>query len=173
MSAIKFKSPVETVNNWIIVRLPSNASDQLPSRGQVMVQGSLNGSHFMAALEPDGKGGHWLHIDEALQKLLHSIKGTLVELELESTKVWPEPFVPIDVQKGIVDNPETHDVWVQVTPMARWEWIRWINATANPSTRAKRITVSCSKLINGLRRPCCFNRNMCCVPQVSKNGILL
>ena len=57
--------------------------------------------------------------------------------------------------------------------MARWDWIRWINATAQQETRKRRIEVAFSKLKSGMRRPCCFNRGMCTEPYVSKNGVLL
>ena len=33
------------------------------------------------------------------------------------------------------------DLWNQITPMARWEWVRWVNATKNPDTRRRRADV--------------------------------
>lgn len=173
MPAIRFESTPYTIGSHTVLRLPQAASDQLPSRGQVMVKGTINDFKFQTAIEPDGDGGHWLSVDKSMQKSAKVEIGKTATLNIESTKDWPEPEIPADVIKGIVNNPETHDLWARVTPMARWEWIRWINSTANTDTRAKRIVVSCSKLKNGLRRPCCFNRNMCCVPQVSKSGVLL
>lgn len=173
MTKINFRTKLTDINGWKIVKLPDESSKKLPSRGQVYVKGSLNGSDFGAALEPDGIGGHWLHIDKKLQKIVGTGVGHTVELEIEVSKDWPEPEIPADVQKGIVRNPETIALWARVTPMSRWEWLRWIGSTANPETRAKRIVVSVDKLKKGLRRPCCFNRSMCCVPEVSRSGVLL
>ena len=161
------------IHDWLVLRLTQEASAQLPSRGQVMVRGTINGSPFQTPLEPDGNGSHWLNIDKKMQAAAKVAAGGSVKLAFEATKDWPEPTLPADIQTGIVDHPETHDLWRRVTPMARWEWLRWINSTNNPDTRKKRIEVSRSKLKSGLRRPCCFNRNMCCVPQVSKSGVLL
>ena len=161
------------IGSWTIVRLPQNASAQLPSRGQVMVKGTLNGVPFQTALEPDGKGSHWFRVDKNLPKKIQIAVGDTVTLEIEPTKDWPEPDVPADIQKGIVQNPQTRGLWTKITPMSRWEWIRWISATAQSETRQRRIEVAQSKLKAGSRRPCCFNRAMCCVPQVSKNGVLL
>lgn len=171
MSAINFKSTPYNIGKWTVLRLPAEASAKLPSRGQVMVKGTINGLGFQTALEPDGNGSHWLNIGKKLQEVARA--GESAELAIEATKDWTEPDVPADIQKGLVDNPKTQDLWMDVTPMARWEWIRWIVSTNNPETRAHRIVVSASKLTNGLRRPCCFNRNMCCVPEVSKSGVLL
>lgn len=173
MPTIHFKEKLVKVNDWTILKLPNDASLQLPSRGQVMVKGTINNVQFQDALEPDGRGGHWLHVDKKLRDSTKAKAGDTVELAIEATKDWPEPTIPTDVQKGLVDNPATSALWARVTPMARWEWLRWIGSTANPETRKKRIEVSASKLKNGLRRPCCFNRSMCCVPDVSKNGTLL
>jgi len=173
MPKTSFKSKVESINNWEILRLPKDASAQLPSRGQVMVKGTINGFKIYTALEPDGNGSHWLHIDVAISRGAKVKAGDTAKLEIEPTKDWPEPDIPKDVQKGLVTNPETSHLWKDVTPMARWEWLRWINSTNNPDTRRKRIEVSASKLKNGLRRPCCFNRSMCCVPDVSKSGVLI
>ena len=57
--------------------------------------------------------------------------------------------------------------------MARWEWVRWVNATRNPVTRRRRVDVSISKMSNGKRRPCCFDLSTCTDPELSRNGKLV
>jgi len=57
--------------------------------------------------------------------------------------------------------------------MARWEWVRWVNATRNPGTGQRRVEVSISKMQSGKRRPCCFNLAACTDPDLSKNGKLI
>jgi len=168
-----FETTLYAIGDWTILHLPMDVSSELPSRGQVMVKGTINHAPFAHPLEPDGNGGHWLNVDKTLQKTATVSAGDKVAVTLESTKDWPEPVIPADVQKAIDADQQVAELWADVTPMARWEWLRWIDSTANAETRQRRIEVSCSKLLSGLRRPCCFNRNMCCVPQVSKNGILL
>jgi len=170
---IRFKAEAYPINTWLVLRLPDDASKQLPSRGQVMVKGMINDVVFQTALEPDGNGGHWLNIDKAMQKSANIVSGKPVTLAIESTKDWPEPNIPKDLQSTLDANPDVYELWMDTTPMARWEWIRWIQSTNSPATRQKRIMVSCDKMRKGWRRPCCFNRNMCCVPEVSKSGVLL
>ena len=173
MSAINFKAKPYNIGSWTIIRLPKDESLMLPSRGQVMVKGAINGFPFQTALEPDGNGSHWLNVDKALQKHAKVAAGDIVTLELDSMKEWPEPTVPADVKAALDANPQIQALWMDTTPLARWEWIRWIGSTSQHETRKRRIKVACSKLRAGERRPCCFNRSMCCVPQVSKNGVLL
>ncbi len=161
------------IGSSIIARLPHDASAQLPSRSQLVVEGTLSGVHFKEPLEPDGTFSHWFSPSAALLKAAGAAVGDTVKLTIAYTKDWPEPQVPADLHKALAAHPKAHDLWQQVTPMARWEWIRWIRSTNRDETRQRRIEVGCSKLTAGKRRPCCWNRNLCTDPAVSKNGILL
>ena len=82
--------------------------------------------------------------------------------------------MPQDVATALAAAPQKiRDLWNEITPMARWEWVRWVNATRNPDTRRRRVDVSISKMKSGKRRPCCFNLSACTDPDLSKNGRLL
>lgn len=173
MATFSFAATPYVIGSHTVLRLPRDASARLPSRGQVMVTGTLNGTGFRSPLEPDGAGSHWLDIGESLQRDAGIRAGTIASLSIEVTKDWPEPQLPADWQAALDTDRQVRARWDAVTPLARWEWLRWINSTGQTETRQRRIAVSCSKLLAGERRPCCFNRNMCCVPEVSKNGVLL
>jgi uncharacterized protein YdeI (YjbR/CyaY-like superfamily) len=99
--------------------------------------------------------------------------GDTVDVAFESTKDWPEPEVPEDWKAALAGDKQVSELWTKITPMARWEWIRWIRSTGRQETRSKRIEVGLSKMRSGERRPCCWNRNLCTEPSVSKNGVLL
>jgi hypothetical protein len=176
---IHFTTNLVTIRNWTILHLPKEASAKLPSRGMLMVSGTMNGITFKALLEPDGRYGsgknpsHWFRPD---QKLLNdaSVKaGDTVQISIEPTKDWIEPEVPDDVQKALSSSPQAAALWNDITPMARWDWIRWIRAVKTAETRKKHIEVALDKLNKGMRRPCCFNRNLCSEPYVSHNWSLL
>jgi hypothetical protein len=173
MSAISFKAKPFKIGSWTILLLPKEASARLPSRGPVMVDGNLNGFRFQTALEPDGRGSHWLSIDKTLSEGAHIKAGETVVLSIESTNEWPEPKVPEDLKKALATDSKARTLWAVITPMTRWDWIRWISSTGNPETRERHIRVGLSKLDKGERRPCCFNRSLCLVHEVSKNGALL
>ncbi len=174
MSAIHFETQLFTVNSWLIARLPDDISKQLPSRGQVAVQGTINGHEFRTVLEPDGNWGHWIHVNQESQRVIKVATGDTVVLQLEVTKQWPEPKIPDDFADALTSAPDkVKEKWQDITPMARWEWIRWVNSTGSTETRAVRIEKSISKLNGKHRRPCCFNLAACTEPSVSKNGVLL
>jgi hypothetical protein len=171
--AIRFKAKLVRIGSWTILKLPADASQQLPSRGQVMAEGTFNAIDFQTPLEPDGLHGHWFKVDDDLLKASKSAVGDTVSLAITPTRNWPEPDVPADLEKALKGSSKAHDLWQRITPMARWEWIRWTRSTGRAETRQRRIEVGISKLEHGERRPCCWNRNLCTEPQVSKNGFLL
>jgi len=173
MTIIRFEAKLFKIGAWTLLRLPKSASAKLPSRGMTMVGGIINDRHFQAALEPDGKGSHWFKPEKSLFKTLGADAGDTVRLAIEAVKEWPEPKVPADLKGALAVLPQAHTLWMEITPGARWDWIRWIGATKQPETRRRRIDVALSKLKAGDRRPCCFNRTVCTDPYVSNNGVLL
>jgi hypothetical protein len=171
---IRFDATLYTIDKETILRLPANASRKLPSRGQVAVQGRINGHGFQTVLEPDGYFGHWMRVDGKLQRTAALGAGYNATLEIESLKDWPEPNVPQDLETALAAAPQKiQGLWKAITPMARWEWVRWVNATQNSDTRQRRVEVSISKMRSGKRRPCCFNLAACTDPNLSRNGRLI
>lgn len=176
---IHFETKLFTIKSWTILKLPEDASAELPSRGMIMVKGTLNDVPFKTLLEPDGRYGpgkkpsHWFRPDDTLLKDASAKSGDTVNVSLEPTKEWIEPEVPKDVQKALDSSSKAKDLWNDITPMARWDWIRWVRAVKTSETRKKHVEVMLDKLHKGMRRPCCFNRNLCSEPHVSHNWTLL
>ena len=173
MPVIHFDTKLYQIGEWTILRIPRESSAQLPSRGQTMVEAKINGYSFKTPLEPDGQWSHWLHINQTLSQKIKAGAGDSVSVDLQPINDWTEPAVPADILKSLSRHQQAKALWQAITPLARWEWIRWINSTANQATRQKRINVACSKLTTGKRRPCCWNRNLSTEPTVSKSGVLL
>jgi hypothetical protein len=169
---IRFEAQAQGAGGSTILRLPDDASAKLPSRGQIAVRGVMNGHAFQAVLEPDGQRGHWLKVDNKLRQALAVSEGDTVIIKVEPARDWPEPDIPEDFQTALAGAPDISGLWKSITPMARWEWVRWINATKNLQTRERRVDVGISKLRSGKRRPCCFDLASCTDPDLSKNGIL-
>ncbi|HET9947243.1 MAG TPA: YdeI/OmpD-associated family protein, partial [Patescibacteria group bacterium] len=159
MSNINFEAQLFKIGSQILLLLPKSASAKLPSRGMAMVEGTINGVSFQMPLEPDGRGSHWFKVNEAMRKAAKIDVGDTAQLSITPSKIWPEPVIPEDLEKALKSSPDEYTLWKNVTPIARWDWIRWISSTKNPETRKKRIEVELSKLKKGMKRPCCFNRS--------------
>lgn len=179
MPAIDFKTKLFKINHWTILHLPPEASAKLPTRGMLMVKGTLNNIPFKTLLEPDGRYGgdkkpsHWFRPEEKLLMDANAHSDDIVQVSIEPTKEWVEPEIPTDVRKTLSSSEKAEKLWNDITPLARWDWIRWIRAVKTEGTRKKHLEVMLDKLNKGKRRPCCFNRNLCSEPHVSKNWVLL
>ena len=64
--------------------------------------------------------------------------------------------MPTDFKKALISVPTTLIAWEDITPLARNEWICWIESAKKIETRNIRIDKAISKLKSGMRRPCCW-----------------
>ena len=64
--------------------------------------------------------------------------------------------LPADLEEELKRNPRALATWDDITPLARNEWICWIESAKKPETRRKRITWGRENLTEGKRRPCCW-----------------
>ncbi|CAD84176.1 YdeI/OmpD-associated family protein [Nitrosomonas europaea] len=64
--------------------------------------------------------------------------------------------LPEDLKKALIAHPEALETWEDITPLARNEWICWVESAKKIATRNKRINWGCESLSEGKRRPCCW-----------------
>src|SRR6185503_13166273 len=89
----------EKVASWTVLTLPRNASAKL--QGMTMVEGTINGFPFRAALEPNGKGSHWLRVNKVMQDAAGADDGNTVTVEITRVGEEPELRVPMDLRKAL------------------------------------------------------------------------
>lgn len=64
--------------------------------------------------------------------------------------------LPLDFRNSLISDAMALETWEKITPLARNEWICWIESAKKIETRSKRIEWGCSNLSEGKRRPCCW-----------------
>ncbi len=65
--------------------------------------------------------------------------------------------LPKDFRQALEAAPAAiRELWEDITPLARNEWICWVTSAKKDETREKRIRVAESKMSRGMRRPCCW-----------------
>lgn len=64
--------------------------------------------------------------------------------------------VPTDLKKALLGNAAALTAWHSLTPLARNEWICWVEEPKLPETRTRRIERTHTELAEGKRRPCCW-----------------
>ena len=144
-------------SGWGFVLLPPDASAPLPRRGRTTVHGTINGHGFQATLEPDGRLGHWLKVNQALRDAAGVAMGDTVSIAIAPVDQEPEPEVPGDWLGILAASPAAQATWNSTTPIARLDWVHWITSAKQAKTRTKRMTDACDMLASGHRRVCCFD----------------
>jgi hypothetical protein len=58
--------------------------------------------------------------------------------------------------QALIANPTALDAWNDITPLARNEFICWVEDAKQEMTRERRIRRTQEELEEGQRRPCCW-----------------
>ena len=65
-------------------------------------------------------------------------------------------ILPQDLKKTLLSDVAIADAWKDITPLARNEWICWVESAKQTETRLRRIERTGTELRDGMRRPCCW-----------------
>jgi Bacteriocin-protection, YdeI or OmpD-Associated/Domain of unknown function (DUF1905) len=146
-------------DSWAFLVLPKSVSEKLPRRGRTSVEGTINGHHFQAMLEPDGQLSHWLKVSKELCEASGVEIGDTVTLEVVALAKEPEPKLPPDFQAALAASPAAKATWNATTTIARIDWIHWIESAKQSKTRKSRVENACDMLASGKQRVCCFDQS--------------
>jgi hypothetical protein len=64
--------------------------------------------------------------------------------------------LPTDLRKALAADKKVLALWEDITPLARNEYICWVENAKQIETRKRRIQRTCEELLEGKRRPCCW-----------------
>ncbi|MCZ9309753.1 YdeI/OmpD-associated family protein [Corynebacterium uberis] len=64
--------------------------------------------------------------------------------------------LPDDLRDALLGDREALELWEDITPLARNEFVCWVEDAKKPETRTRRIRRTREELHEGKRRPCCW-----------------
>jgi len=64
--------------------------------------------------------------------------------------------LPEDLIKALCESRDIVNLWQSITPIARNEFICWIEDAKQLKTRQRRIVRTVEELLDGQKRPCCW-----------------
>ena len=64
--------------------------------------------------------------------------------------------LPADLREALITNSTALKAWKDITPLARNEFICWVEDAKQATTRERRIRRTREELEEGQRRPCCW-----------------
>jgi len=143
----------EKTGSWSLLTLPKGASAKLPA-GQTMIEATINGFPFRAALE--GKGSHSFKVNQVMLDAAGAAEGDTVVVEITRVGEEAETRVPADLRQALAAAPRAQAQWAEITPNARQNWVLWLSSGKLEETRLIRIKKACSMLGAGKKRVCCF-----------------
>ena len=65
--------------------------------------------------------------------------------------------LPADLRAELAGADTTLTAWRDITPLARNEFICWVEDAKQPATRQRRIQRTTEELREGQKRPCCWS----------------
>lgn len=141
LKAKKFRGTLEHGGgnlNWTIVRLPFDAAKLWGRRGNLRVNGEVNGVTFNAALFPKKHGGHFMLVNTKLQKAAGITRGETVTFQVtldEKKKVEPLP----SELAAILRKEKPVQRWFGSLNTSVQNWINgWINEVKSAEARTRR-----------------------------------
>lgn len=64
--------------------------------------------------------------------------------------------IPKDIKTQLNSDPHAKQKWINLTPLAKNEWICWVISVKKDETRKKHILRMIDEIKLGIRRPCCW-----------------
>ena len=64
--------------------------------------------------------------------------------------------LPADLRAALQGNRVAREAWLDITPLARNEFVCWVEDAKQETTRQRRIRRTQEELVEGKRRPCCW-----------------
>ena len=64
--------------------------------------------------------------------------------------------VPADLREVLLSDLKALSAWEDITPLARNEWICWVQSVKKEETRKDHVRRAREELVGGKRRPCCW-----------------
>lgn len=109
--------------NWTIIRIPFDAAKLWGRRGNLRVNGEVNGIRFNAALFPNGRGGHYMLVNKKLQTVAKITSGETVTFRLEPDEKKKEVKMPAELQAILRKEKPIQRWFASLSPSTQ----NWIN----------------------------------------------
>ncbi len=162
MDMVEVANPPEVIsfNSLLITGKSGKVAATIPDgigkklSGMEKVEGIINGQPFRAMLDDDN-GNCSLRVNQAMLRGAEARAGDTVQLAVLGPE--PDPEIPADLQKVLEESPDASATWQRTSHLAKLDWVRWLNDTDNPETRARRLNKAANQLAEGETRPCCVN----------------
>ena len=147
MTLQKFKSKLEKVGSWTILKVPFDAKKKFGSAGHNRVKGSIDGFNFKGvSLMPMGDGVHCMPVKADIRKKIGKDRGDIVSVEMEKDPDKPILEIPVELTKAFRGSKEAKKMFESYSPSMQREHCRYIAEGKKEETRTNRAVATVLKL---------------------------
>jgi uncharacterized protein YdeI (YjbR/CyaY-like superfamily) len=145
-----FQATLERIDSplkWVMVRVPFDAAKVWGKRGQLKVNGEINGFAFRTSLFPDGKGGHRLLVNKQMQRGAKAAPGMSARFRLEPDNAVRFVTLPAELHRALSEDQSLRRWFDGLNHSVRNEICKWIVQTKNSGARSRRATQMAERLL--------------------------
>ncbi|MCW3070818.1 MAG: hypothetical protein JWO44_708 [Bacteroidetes bacterium] len=142
----KFKSKLEKIGSWTIVKVPFDAKKIFGSAGHTRVKGTIDHVPFSISLMPMGEGVHCFPVKAELRKAIGKNSGDPVSVVLEQDHDKPVVEVPSELTGAFRASKEAKKMFDSYSASMQREHCRYISEGKKKETRENRAVATVLKL---------------------------
>jgi len=137
-----FEAVLERTDNrlaWVIARIPFDAAKVWGKRGQLRVQGQINGFAFSTSLFPTGEGRHFFIVNKKMQSGGKTAPGLTAKFRLQpDTTPRPPASLPEELLRELGESKRLLKFFNSLNPSQHREIARRIAESKSEETRRRR-----------------------------------
>jgi uncharacterized protein YdeI (YjbR/CyaY-like superfamily) len=137
-----FEAVLERTTNrlgWVIARIPFDAAKVWGKRGQLRIQGEINGFSFSTSLFPTGEGRHFLLVNKKMLSGGETAPGLTAKFRLQpdTTPRIAAP-TPAELLRELGESKRLLKFFESLNPSRRNEIAKWIAEPRSEDARCRR-----------------------------------
>lgn len=124
---------------WVIARVPLDLAQIWGKRGQIKVQGEINGFAFTATLFPDGQGHHFLIVNKKMLGGARTAAGLTAKFLIQqdtAPRITIPP--PKELLRELAQSKRLLKFFESMSPSRRHEIAKWIAQCKTTEARTRR-----------------------------------
>jgi uncharacterized protein YdeI (YjbR/CyaY-like superfamily) len=145
-----FEALLEPSNNslkWTIIRVPFDVAKIWGKRGQLKVQGEINGFAFRTSLFPASQGGHILLVNKKMQAAGHVRQGMKARFRLEPDTEPRNIEPPAELLAMLRQSKQLKKFYESLNYSTRREIAKWVAEGKHSETRQRRCEQMAERLM--------------------------
>lgn len=124
--------------NWTIIRIPLDVGKVWGVRGQLKVNGEINGFSFRTSLFPTGQGGHIMIVNKKMQAGGRAVPGMTARFRLEPDTAPREISPPAELLSVLRQSKPLERYYQSLNYSTRRETAKWVAEAKHSETRRRR-----------------------------------